>query len=148
MYSPNLIRPFRPCRGTVDARSLHSPLISPGHKERAAAAARPHIPSQLHPCTNCSLSAATRPKKQKRRTNSAARPHVQSELHPCTDYSLSAATRPKTKTPDKHRSPTPRTISTLPMHRLQFVSGDSPQKMTLGDSVNNRQGSFPFSFGI
>ena len=23
-----------------------------------------------------------------------------------------------------------------------------PRKMTLGDSVNNRQGSFPFSFGI
>ena len=30
----------------------------------------------------------------------------------------------------------------------QFVRGDSPQKMTLGDSVNNRQGSFPFRFGI
>ena len=33
-------------------------------------------------------------------------------------------------------------------HVRQLVRGDSPQKMTLGDSVNNRQGSFPFSFGI
>ena len=30
----------------------------------------------------------------------------------------------------------------------RIVRGDSPQKMTLGDSVNNRQGSFPFCFSI
>ena len=28
------------------------------------------------------------------------------------------------------------------MHQLQFVSGDSPQKMTLGDSVNIVKGHF------
>ena len=55
---------------------------------------------------------------------------------------------PKRKKPVCHRSPTPRTILTLPMHRLQYGSGPCPEKMTLGDSVNNRQGSFPFSFGI
>ena len=49
---------------------------------------------------------------------------------------------PKRKKPVCHRSPTPRTILPQPMHQLQLVSGDSPQKMTLGDSVNIVKGHF------
>ena len=45
-------------------------------------------------------------------------------------------------------APPLRTIFRSPTQYDRFVRGDSPQEMTLGDSVNNRQGSFPFSFGI
>ena len=45
-------------------------------------------------------------------------------------------------------APPLRTIFRSPTQYDRFVRGDSPQEMTLGDSVNNRQGSFPFRFGI
>lgn len=58
-------------------------------------------------------------------------------------------TTQKTIKKKPHRSPTPRTILRLQTHHEQFGPGPCPaQKMTLGDSVNNRQGSFPFRFGI